>query len=62
MSEITGISHTMDLDVTEEQLIDWRNGKLIQKVMSHLTREEREFLITGITPEEWDNTFMELEE
>lgn len=47
----------MDLDVTEEQLIRWKGGQLIQNVFPHLSPDEREFLMTGITPQEWEETF-----
>ena len=35
----------------------WQKGKLIQNAMPYLTPSEREFLMTGITAEEWDNAF-----
>ena len=35
----------------------WVDGALIQDVMPHLKPEEREFLMTGITPAEWDAMF-----
>ena len=50
----TGITNSMDLDITEEQLEAWQSGIRIQDVMPHLTANEREFLMTGITPETWD--------
>jgi len=34
---------------------------LIQFALSHLTAEEREFLMTGITPDEWDEALGEEE-
>ena len=52
-------THSMEIDVTKEQLDEWYGGKLIQKVMPHLTAEEREFLMTGITPEDWEKIFAE---
>jgi len=52
---------TVDLPVTQEQLDRWKNGELIQKAMPHLTTDEREFLMTGMTSEEWDETFPEEE-
>lgn len=39
----------------------WQNGALIQNAMPELTADEREFLLTGMTPEEWDATFGEEE-
>lgn len=39
----------------------WRNGQHIQNAMPELTADEREFLLTGMTPEEWDAAFGEEE-
>ena len=54
-SMMTGNTHEMDLDITEDQLNDWNQGQLIQDVMPELSPEAREFLITGITSDEWDS-------
>ncbi len=61
ISAISNNKNTMDLDIDEYQLKQWQNGGLIQDVMPHLTADEREFIMTGITPEEWDATFGSLE-
>ncbi len=45
---------TMDLPITKEQFNDWRSGTLIQNAMPNLTSDEREFVISGITPGQWD--------
>lgn len=58
----TGIENTMDLDVTMEQLEKRQRGALIQDVMPHLNLEEREFLISGYTPEDWRIMFGDLED
>jgi hypothetical protein len=50
----SGRMNTLELDVTDAQIEEWQNGALIQNVMPHLTPDEREFLITGITSESWD--------
>ena len=60
-SIITGTSHTMDIDVTLEQIVEWERGTLIQNAMPHLSMSEREFIMTGITPEEWDTNLTEKE-
>jgi len=53
----------MDLPITQEQLDRWHNGQgLIQEVFPHLSKEQREFLMTGATQEEWDNEFGEEDE
>ncbi len=54
-SIVTGIERTQDIPVTQEQLNEWENGTLIQKVMPELTPSQREFIMTGMIDEEWDN-------
>lgn len=60
-SQMSNKEHTMDIDVTFDQLdrIDnRRNSKeLIQNIVPNLSKEEREFLMTGITPTEWNYMF-----
>lgn len=47
-------TRTWDLDITEHQLDLYENqGVYIQHAMPHLSDDEREFILTGITPEEW---------
>lgn len=57
-SPFTGLNHEMEIDVTEAQLAEWQSGTLIQYAMPTLTPDEREFIMTGITPEEWNATFV----
>ena len=62
-SLFTGKTHTLEVDVTEAQLAAWNNGALIQDVMPQVPAPLREFLINGVTPEEWAEAFPpELEE
>jgi hypothetical protein len=57
-SRISGKISSMDLDITSEQLDRVNLGiELIQNIVPHLSSEEREFLITGITPQEWNELF-----
>jgi hypothetical protein len=52
---ISGKENTLDLNITEEQLTRYNAGDgLIQNIFPDLTPGEREFLMTGITEEEWD--------
>ena len=57
LSPISGKKNTMQLDITGQELINWEKGGLIQDTFPHLTPEEREFIKTGITPDEWDKLF-----
>jgi hypothetical protein len=54
VSMLSGVKRTLDIPVTEEQLNNWNSGMLIQDVMSNLTDDQREFIISGITADEWD--------
>ena len=54
-SELTGVTRTLDLPVTEDQIQVWLDGMLIQAAMPNLDAAQREFVKTGITPEEWEN-------
>lgn len=57
-SMLTGNYHTYDLPITEDDLKTWQNGDgLIQNLFPDLTDDEREFLMTGVTREEWDIAF-----
>ena len=57
-SAATGSVNTMLINVTEEQLSHYvESGQCIQDALPHLTAEEREFLMTGITPAEWNELF-----
>lgn len=62
ISPVTGKENTMDLPIDTQERLQayeaWRNGKgLIQNELHFLTADQREFLITGIMPEEWDVMF-----
>jgi hypothetical protein len=54
-SDLTGNISAMDINVTQEQIKDWEGGSLIQDAMPDLTPDEREFIMTGITQEEWES-------
>lgn len=59
ISMITGITRTKEIDVTPEQLKRWNEGKgeLIQKAMPNITDDERDFILTGTTEDEWEKAF-----
>lgn len=61
-SQITGIEHTMDLDITQEQINKFNSGALIQEAFPHLKAADREFVLSGITAEEWDHFMTEPDE
>ncbi len=50
--------NTLDLPITEAQIDNWRNGgRNIQVVMPHLSADHREFLMTGLMPDSWEEIF-----
>lgn len=51
----TGTDFTVT--VTTEAYDNWRNGMLPQRALPSLTKDQREFLISGYTQEEWDELF-----
>jgi hypothetical protein len=61
-SIVSGIERTLDLDITEAQLARLASGVLIQDALPHLSNTEREFFLTGMTDDEWDNLFGEDDE
>jgi hypothetical protein len=58
VSQASGKMNEMDLPVTQEQLNEYYKGVgLIQDIFPDLTADQREFLITGTTSEEWKIMF-----
>jgi len=51
----------LEMSCSPEELIAgidrWKAGGYIQDIFPHLPAGEREFLMTGITPAEWDEIF-----
>ena len=56
-SMFTDIQHERDLPITQQQLERWGGGELIQNVFPHLSASDREYIMTGVTKEEWDEEF-----
>lgn len=54
---LTGKTNTMDLPVTQEQLDRHAAGAYVQEVFPDLDADQREFLITGLLPGEFDFMF-----
>lgn len=61
-SELTGRVNQMEIPVTPQEINDWRiSGELIQNALPQLTPDQREFLLTGSTQQEWDDLFKDKE-
>ena len=56
-SIVSGKINTIDLPINEYQLARYEGGALVQDAFPDLDADGREFLISGITPEEWAETF-----
>ena len=56
-SPVTGVTRTLEVDCTPEQLAAWESGVLIQIAMPDVEAPLREYIKSGITPEEWTATF-----
>ena len=50
--QVTGDLFIITVDA--QALIDWKEGKLIQDAFPQLGKDEREILMTGYTPAEWE--------
>lgn len=65
-SSLTGVSHTIDINISKDELErvnnHYENGELIQNIVPSLSFTDREFLMTGITQEEWDMFMVEEED
>lgn len=58
----SGIKRTLWLPIiSPEDSLRLEAGEHIQAVLTHYTEDEREFLMTGITSDEWDEMFKESE-
>ena len=61
ISDWSGIERTMELDITAEELTRYRQGELVQRAFPRLTEDEREFVLTGMTHDEWEQMADEME-
>lgn len=59
-SPVSGKTNTKALNISEEQWEKYNYGNiLIQHAFPHLSDDDREFIMTGILPNEWDKIFGE---
>lgn len=56
-SPLRGKQNTLDIPITNTQLKRWKAGALIQYVAPELSADEREFLMSGLTREDWEEIF-----
>ena len=59
-SPFSGKQNTRDIELDMADYESWASGKqLIQNALPYLSPDDREFLMTGITPEEFNGLFEE---
>lgn len=56
-SPLSGISRTIDIPISYEEYNRWNKGELIQNAFPNISAGEREFILTGITTDEWEDQF-----
>ena len=56
-SPLTGITNKMYMDISAEQVEEWNRPagerRLVQDIFPNLSEDEREFIMTGCTPQDW---------
>lgn len=57
VSSISGRTNTLVLNYKEVDMIKFQRGMHVQDAFPYMSKEHREFLLSGITPEEWNEHF-----
>ena len=57
VSPLTGITNKMYMHISAEQVEEWNRPagerRLVQDIFPNLSEDEREFIMTGYTPQDW---------
>ncbi len=61
-SPVSGLVSTIEVEATAEQIVAWNMGGKVQDCFPHLSADQREFILTGITPVEWEEMFADIPE
>jgi hypothetical protein len=62
-SPLSGVINTIFINgLTQKMLDKWDRGELIQDALASIPQELREFVMTGITPQEWSRLLPSEEE
>lgn len=61
-SMFTGVERVREIGVDAEDYARWQLGENIQVAMPYLNAADREFILTGVTQDEWDAAFAEVKE
>lgn len=61
VSDMTGSVSSLDIKISPDDflygLAIWQDGEMIQNAFPNLKSSEREFIMTGIHPIEWEEKF-----
>ena len=61
-SVLSGKERIKDIPVNPEDMLNWEKGGVsIQEAMPYLNDSDREFILSGITIEEWKCAFSEID-
>jgi hypothetical protein len=52
---MTGVHVTINVPVTEEQILQWQMGTPASVVFSHLKQWERDVILSGMDAGDWDD-------
>lgn len=55
-SALSGVVHEREVPVDPAAYLAWKDGldtRFVQDAFPELSADDREFLLTGVTPEEW---------
>lgn len=59
-SPLDGNVNTLEVNITQEQWDEFNSPnreRLVQEIFCNASAEEREFILTGYTPEDWKRIF-----
>tara|TARA_Y100000310_G_C20181112_1_gene578174 strand:+ start:122 stop:364 length:243 start_codon:yes stop_codon:yes gene_type:complete len=59
-SSLTNKVNSMELNITRKQLNEWEGGESARDTFPNLTIDERLFIISGITTEEWSKSLRDM--
>lgn len=61
-SILDGKEYVMELNVTMDEIVAYNSGVHVQHAFPNLKAEEREFIISGIKPNVWEETFKAIDD
>jgi len=60
-SVATDITRTVDMPITMAELLKYEGGASLHDAFPGLDADQREFILTGITADEWNNLYKEVD-